>query len=122
MSDPFPTPDPPPAAPRETVTETLVKTVTITHIHTPAAAAEPPPDFTLLFALAAVTALFGGLILGYFLARLLILTRMDQVSRAFLEGREVALAIGRDLRLMAYPLRRLSPHFAVSPVTNAYMV
>jgi hypothetical protein len=123
MSEPFPTPDPPPTAPRDvTVTETLVKTVTITHIHTPTAAAEPPPDFTLLFVLAAVIALLGGLVAGYFLARFLILSRMDQVARAFLEGSEVALAIGRDLRLRAYPLRRLSPHFAVSPVTNAYMV
>ena len=123
MSEPFPTPDPPPTAPRDvTVTETLVRTVTITHIHTPTTAAEPPPDFTLLIALAAVMALFGGLIVGYFLARFLFLSRMDQVARAFLEGREVALAIGRDLRLRAYPLRRLSPHFAVSPVTNAYMV
>jgi len=123
MSEPFPTPDPPPTAPRDvTVMETLVRTVTVTHIHTPTAAAEPPPDFTLLIALAAVMALFGGLIVGYFLARFLFLSRMDQVARAFLEGREVALAIGRDLRLRAYPLRRLSPHFAVSPVTNAYMV
>jgi hypothetical protein len=73
-------------------------------------------------ALAAVVALFLGLVAGYLLARFLILSRMDQVARAFVEGREVALAIGRDLRLRAYPLRRLNPHFAVSPVTNAYMV
>jgi hypothetical protein len=124
MSEPFPAADPPttptPNAPTATAAE-AVKTVTITHIHTPTAA-EPPPDFTIWIVLAAVLALLGGLIMGYFLGRFLILTRMDQVARAFLEGREVALAIGRDLRLRAYPLRRLSPHFAVSPVTNAYMV
>jgi hypothetical protein len=72
--------------------------------------------------LAATLALMGGFVVGYLLARFLILSRMDQVARAFLESREVALAIGRDLRLRAFPLRRMNPHFAVSPVTNAYMV
>lgn len=120
MSAPFPTatlPTTTTAAPNAT---TAVKTVTVTYTHVPTA--EPPPDFTSWIALAAVLALMFGLIVGYFLARYLILSRMDQVARAFLESREVALAIGRDLRLRAYPLRRLSPHFAVSPVTNAYMV
>jgi hypothetical protein len=127
MSEPFPAPNPPTtpttAAPNTTTAVAEVtKTVTITYIHTPTAAAQPPPDFALLVALAAVLALIGGLLAGYFLARFFILSRMDQVARAFVEGREVALAIGRDLRLRAYPLRRLNPHFAVSPVTNAYMV
>ncbi len=124
MSEPFPAPMTPTTAAPETATATaeeIVKTVTITHIHTPAAP-PPAPDLTTWIAFAAVLALMGGLVVGYLLARFLILSRMDQVARAFLEGREVALAIGRDLRLRAYPLRRLSPHFAVSPVTNAYMV
>jgi hypothetical protein len=126
VSSPFPSPEPPVAETQETTTETaaeVVRTVTVTHIHTPAVAAESPPDFAMLWiAIAAVVALVGGLVVGYALARYLILSRMDQVARAFLEGHEVALAIGRDLRLRAYPLRRLSPHFAVSPVANAYMV
>ena len=126
MSAPFPTPGPPPTAtaPHNATTAAaeVVKTVTVTHIHTPTAPAGPPPDFTLLTAAVAVLTLAVGLVAGYALARFLILSRMDQVARAFLEGREVALAIGRDLRLRAYPLRRLSPHFAVSPVINAYMV
>jgi len=122
MSAPFPTAAPTTAAHNATTTAAaVVKTVTVTYAHTPTAA-EPPPDFTTWIALAAVLALMGGLVVGYFLARFLILSRMDQVARAFVEGREVALAIGRDLRLRAYPLRRLNPHFAVSPVTNAYMV
>jgi len=125
MSAPFPTPAPPAATPTHDTTTAAaeaVRTVTVTYIHTPTAAAEPPPDFASLIALAAVLALMGGLIMGYLAARFLIISRMDQVARAFLEGREVALAVGRDLRIRAYPLRRLSPHFAVSPVTNAYMV
>jgi hypothetical protein len=124
MSAPFPTPAPPTTAAHNTTTAAaeVVKTVTVTYVHTPTAAAGPPPDFSMWIALAAVLALSGGLVVGYFLARFLILSRMDQVARAFVEGREVALAIGRDLRLRAYPLRRLNPHFAVSPVTNAYMV
>jgi len=125
MSAPFPTPAPPAATPTHDTTTAAaeaVRTVTVTYIHTPTAAAEPPPDFASLIALAAVLALMGGLIVGYLAARFLIISRMDQVARAFLEGREVALAVGRDLRIRAYPLRRLSPHFAVSPVTNAYMV
>jgi hypothetical protein len=124
MSAPFPAPAHPTTTTPHNATTTaaeVVKTVTITHIHTPTAAAGQP-DFTWLIAVAAVLALIGGLIVGYFLARFLIVSRMDQVARAFLEGREVALAIGRDLRLRAYPLKRLSPHFAVSPVVNAYMV
>lgn len=124
MSAPFPTPAPPTTAAHNTTTAAaeVVKTVTVTYVHTPTAAAGPPLDFSMWIALAAVLALSGGLVVGYFLARFLILSRMDQVARAFVEGREVALAIGRDLRLRAYPLRRLNPHFAVSPVTNAYMV
>jgi len=125
MSAPFPTPASPAATPTHDTTTAAaetVRTVTVTYIHTPTAAAEPPPDFASLIALAAVLALMGGLIVGYLAARFLIISRMDQVARAFLEGREVALAVGRDLRIRAYPLRRLSPHFAVSPVTNAYMV
>jgi len=125
MSAPFPTPAPPAATPTHDTTTAAaeaVRTMTVTYIHTPTAAAEPPPDFASLIALAAVLALMGGLIVGYLAARFLIISRMDQVARAFLEGREVALAVGRDLRIRAYPLRRLSPHFAVSPVTNAYMV
>jgi hypothetical protein len=124
MSEPFPTPAPPATDTQGTtvaVTE-VIKTVTVTHIHTPTAAAGSPPDFTLFITVAAVLALLGGLVVGYAIARFLIVSRMDQVARAFLEGREVALAIGRDLRLRAYPLRRLSPHFAVSPAINAYMV
>ena len=120
MSAPFPTATPPPTTTVAPNTTTAVKTVTVTYTHVPTA--EPPPDFTSWIALAAVLALMFGLIVGYFLARYLILSRMDQVARAFLESREVAIAIGRDLRLRAYPLRRLNPHFAVSPVTNAYMV
>jgi hypothetical protein len=124
MSAPFPTPAPPTTTVHNATSAAAeaVKTVTVTYVHTPTAAAEPPPDFTAWIALAAVVALFLGLVAGYLLARFLILSRMDQVARAFVEGREVALAIGRDLRLRAYPLRRLNPHFAVSPVTNAYMV
>jgi len=124
MSAPFPTPAPPTTTAHNATTAAAeaVKTVTVTYVHTPTAAAGPPPDFSTWIALAAVAALFGGLVAGYLLARFLILSRMDQVARAFLEGHEVALAVGRDLRLRAYPLRRLSPHFAVSPVTNAYMV
>jgi membrane protein YqaA with SNARE-associated domain len=123
MSSPFPAPDQPETAPQDAAATAaeVVKTVTVTHVYTPAAAAEPP-DFAAWIALAAVLALVGGLVVGYLLARFLTLSRMDQVARAFLEGREVALAIGRDLRLRAYPLRRLNPHFAVSPATNAYMV
>jgi hypothetical protein len=124
MSAPFPTAAPPPTTVHNTsaATSALVKTVTVTYVHTPTAAAETPPDVTMWITLAAALALMGGLVVGYLLARFLILSRMDQVARAFLESREVALAIGRDLRLRAYPLRRLNPHFAVSPVTNAYMV
>jgi len=123
MSAPFPTPATSTTAQNiTTTTAEAVKTVTVTYIHTPTAAAEPAPDFTTWIVLAAVLALMGGFVVGYFAARFLILSRMDQVARAFVEGREVALAIGRDLRLRAYPLRRLSPHFAISPVTNAYMV
>jgi hypothetical protein len=123
MSAPFPTPAPPAEAHNTTATVAeLVRTVTVTYIHTPTDTAVPPPDFSTWIALAAMLALMGGLVVGYFAARFLILSRMDQVARAFLESREVALAIGRDLRLRAYPLRRLNPHFAVSPVTNAYMV
>jgi len=124
MSAPFPTPDPPTTAAPDATTAAaeVTKTVTVTYIHTPTAAAGPQPDFTIWIAVAAVLALLGGLVMGYVLARFLIMSRMDQVARAFLEGREVALAIGRDLRLRAYPLRRLNPHFAVSPVVNAYMV
>ena len=122
MSEPFPAPAQPTTPETATAAAEVVRTVTVTHIHTPAVAAEPPPDLAIWFAFAAVLALMGGLVVGYLLARFLILSRMDQVARAFLEGREVALAIGRDLRLRAYPLRRLSPHFAVSPVVNAYMV
>jgi hypothetical protein len=121
MSAPFPTAVPPTTAHNAT-TAAAVKTVTITHIHTPAEATAQPTDFTTWIALAAVAALFGGVIVGYLLARFLILSRMDQVARAFVESREVALAIGRDLRVRAYPLKRLNPQFAVSPVTNAYMV
>jgi hypothetical protein len=126
MSAPFPAPAHP-----TTTTTTLhnatttaaeaVKTVTITYIHTPTAAAGQP-DFIWLIVAAVAGALIGGFVAGYFFARFLIVSRMDQVARAFLKGREVALAIGRDLRLRAYPLRRLSPHFAVSPVANVYMV
>jgi hypothetical protein len=125
MSAPFPTPAPPTATETQDATAAaaeVVRTVTVTYIHTPAAAAGQPQDLAWLIAIAAVLALVGGLVVGYLLARFLIVSRMDQVARAFLEGREVALAIGRDLRLRAYPLRRLSPHFAVSPVANAYMV
>jgi hypothetical protein len=118
MSTPFPTPATPTAANKAT---NVANTVTVTHVHVPTAA-EAPLDFTTLIALAAVLALMGGFAVGYLSARFLIISRMDQVARAFLEGREVVLAIGRDLRLRAYPLRRLSPHFAVSPVANAYMV
>jgi uncharacterized protein YneF (UPF0154 family) len=124
MSSPFPAPDPPTATETQGTTTTVaevVKTVTVTHIYAPTPAGQPQ-DFTWLIAVAAVLALVGGLVVGYLLARFLIVSRMDQVARAFLEGQEVALAIGRDLRLRAYPLRRLSPHFAVSPVANAYMV
>jgi len=124
MSEPFPTPAPPATETQDTTVAAseVIKTVTVTHIHTPTAAAGSPPDFTLFITVAAVLALLGGLVVGYAIARFLIVSRMDQVARAFLEGREVALAIGRDLRLRAYPLRRLSPHFAVSPAINAYMV
>jgi membrane protein YqaA with SNARE-associated domain len=122
MSAPFPTATPPTTAVHNTSTATSALVKTVTYVQTPTAAAEPPPDPTMWIALAAVLALMGGLVVGYLLARFLFLSRMDQVARAFLESREVALAIGRDLRLRAYPLRRLNPHFAVSPVTNAYMV
>jgi hypothetical protein len=125
MSAPFPTPATPTATVHNATSSAAaeaVRTVTVTHVHTPAVGAGPPPDFTAWIAFAAVVALMSGLVFGYLLARFLILSRMDQVARAFLESREVALAIGRDLRLRAYPLRRMSPHFAVSPVTNAYMV
>jgi len=87
---------------------------------------QPPPaeDFGGMIWMAAAVAvsLMLGLIVGYLAARYLIIVRMDPVARAFLAGREVALAIGRDLRLRAYPLTRLNPHFAYSPTTNAYMV
>jgi len=73
-------------------------------------------------ATAVAVSLVLGLIAGYLASRHIILSRMDSVGRAFVEGREVVLAIGRDLRLRAYPLVRLNPHFAYSPVTNAYMV
>jgi hypothetical protein len=91
-----------------------------------ASSAQPPPADGFMdvmwIATAAAVALILGFIVGYLAARYLITTRMDPVARAFLAGREVALAIGRDLRLRAYPLTRLNPHFAYSPVTNAYMV
>ena len=124
MSAPFPSPDTPATTAHSATSAAAeaVKTVTVTYVHTPAVAAEPPPDPTMWIALAAAAALMFGVIFGYLIARFLILSRMDQVARAFLESREVALAIGRDLRLRAYPLRRLNPHFAVSPVANAYMV
>ncbi len=118
MSSPFP-------APNITTTAAQQQTVvTVTHTAVVERAVEVPVPVMSWEWLAVVgaMALFGGLVAGFLLARWLFLARLDPIARAFAEGREIALVVGRDLRLRAYRLMRLNPQFAVSPESNAYMV
>mgnify|MGYP000219627013 CR=1 FL=1 len=118
MSSPFPNATTATAPPLpETVVQTVTHTVVVNRtVEVPVAA-----DMSTWLAVVGAAALFAGFIVGFLLARFMLLGRLDPVARAFVASREVALVIGRDLRLRAYPLVRLGPQFAISPVTNAYM-